>query len=141
MNILLAVDGSENAMHAVRGLIEHAKRLREVPQVHLLFVHPPLPIAFATRHVDQQTLDDYYREEGEATLQPVAELLAAANLPFTRHIHVGAPAQTIAKLAGDFGCELICMGTHGRGALSNALLGSVAGKVLHLTPVPVLLVK
>jgi nucleotide-binding universal stress UspA family protein len=59
----------------------------------------------------------------------------------TRHIHLGAAAQTIVKLAGELDCELICLGTHGRGALSTALLGSVAGKVVHLSTVPVMLVR
>jgi nucleotide-binding universal stress UspA family protein len=33
------------------------------------------------------------------------------------------------------------MGTRGMGSVSNLLLGSVATKVIHLAPVPVLLVK
>jgi len=33
------------------------------------------------------------------------------------------------------------MGSHGRGALSGAVLGSVAQKVVHLASVPVVLVK
>jgi nucleotide-binding universal stress UspA family protein len=33
------------------------------------------------------------------------------------------------------------MGSHGRGALAGALVGSVAQKVVHLSPVPVVLVK
>jgi nucleotide-binding universal stress UspA family protein len=33
------------------------------------------------------------------------------------------------------------MGTHGRGILAGALIGSVAQKVVHLSPVPVVLVK
>jgi len=33
------------------------------------------------------------------------------------------------------------MGTHGRGALAGTLIGSVAQKTVHLSPVPVVLVK
>ena len=139
LNILLAVDGSEHSLRAVRGLIEHARELRTTPQIQLLFVHPPVPIAFATQHVSQEILDGYYRDEGEAALRQATATLSEAKLPFTRHIHVGAPAETIVKLAGDFNCQLICLGSHGRGALANAVLGSVAAKVLHLTRLPVLL--
>ena len=35
----------------------------------------------------------------------------------------------------------ISRGTRGLGSVSNLVLGSVATKVLHLSPVPVLLVK
>ena len=39
------------------------------------------------------------------------------------------------------GCDQIIMGSHGRTALGGLLLGSVAMKVLHLTDIPVTLVK
>lgn len=141
MNILLAVDGSDHSLHAVQGLIRHAGDLRQTPQIQLLFVHRPVPIAFAAKHVSQEVIDDYYRDEGEAALAEPARLLAEAGLPFAKHIHVGAVPETIVKLAGEFGCELICMGRHGRGAVGSAIIGSVAGKVLHLTGLPVLLFK
>ena len=38
-------------------------------------------------------------------------------------------------------CDLVFIGTHGRSATGNMLLGSVATKVLHLASVPVLLVR
>ena len=37
--------------------------------------------------------------------------------------------------------HMIVIGTHGRGRIGNIVLGSVASKVVHLTDVPVLLVK
>ena len=42
---------------------------------------------------------------------------------------------------GSLSCELVVMGTRGRGAIHNMVLGSVATKVLHLVAVPVTLVK
>lgn len=141
MRILLAVDGSENALRAVRGLIDHVRKLRDPVHVDLVFVHPPVPLAFATQHVDPQILDGYYRDEGQTALREAAAALTTAGVAFTPHIHVGEIAETLVELAGQFGCELICMGTHGRGTVSGMLLGSVARKVLHLTSLPVLLVR
>lgn len=141
MNILVGQDGSEVSLHAIGSVIDLAARLREPPQVHLVFVHPPIPLDFATKHIDQAALDAYYREEGEQALAAASDLLVAASVSVTRHIHVGAAAQTIVRLARDLGCELICLGTHGRGALSTVLLGSVAGKVVHLSTIPVMLVR
>jgi nucleotide-binding universal stress UspA family protein len=52
----------------------------------------------------------------------------------------GDPAQEIVMAAMKLGVDLIVMGTHGRQGLSRVLLGSVAEKVVRLSPVPVLTV-
>ena len=141
MKILLAVDGSEISLRAVRSLIDHVQWFADKPTVHLLAVHPPIPVGLATQHVGQAALERYYREEGETMLAAARQLLEAALLPHTPHIHVGEPAAIIVRLAGELGCDLICMGSHGHGVLQNAILGSVATRVLHLARVPVLLAK
>ena len=141
MNVLLAVDGSEVSHRAVDRVISLAAELKTPPTVQLLHVHLPVPIGFATRHVSRETLDAYYREEGETELAPARAQLDAAGISFTPHIHVGQPAETICHVASQLGCTLIAMGTHGRGALATMMIGSVAGKVLQLATVPVLLAK
>lgn len=52
----------------------------------------------------------------------------------------GEPWQAILDAAQERGCDLIVMGTHGRRGLSRMLIGSVAEKVVRLSPVPVLTV-
>lgn len=141
MNILVAIDGSDVSLRAVRGLIDHIRWFRDKPAIHLLHVHLPVPVGLALQHVSRETVDKYYREEGEAVLAPAMALLDEAGLTVTSHIHVGHPAETIVRLAEELGCELVCLGSHGRGALGHALLGSVAARVLHLAPMPVLLIK
>ncbi|MDP2795472.1 MAG: universal stress protein [Sulfurisoma sp.] len=141
MKILLAIDGSEVSLRAVHSLIDHVRWFREPPRVHLLHVHAPIPVGFAVQHLSQETLDRYYREEGEAVLKPAADLLAQAGIATTPHIHVGHAAEIIVRLAGELGCELICLGSHGRSGIGNALLGSVASRVLHLATVPVLIAR
>lgn len=48
------------------------------------------------------------------------------------------PWQGILEVAKVRGADLIVMGTHGRHGLSRVFLGSVAEKVVRLSPVPVL---
>ena len=50
-------------------------------------------------------------------------------------------AEVICRYAKEKGCDQIFMGTRGLGSVSSLVLGSVATKVIHLSPVPVLLVK
>lgn len=47
----------------------------------------------------------------------------------------------VARAARRLGCEAIVMGTRGMGAAANLILGSTATKVVHLTKLPVTLVK
>ena len=50
----------------------------------------------------------------------------------------GEPWQAILEAARERRADLIVMGTHGRRGISRVLLGSVAEKVVRLSPVPVL---
>lgn len=141
MNILLAVDGSACSLRAVDHLIGHVSWFAEAPAIHLVHVHPPIPIGRVQAHIGKETLEAYYREEAEAEIEAARARLDAAGCTYTPHLHVGQPAEVIARLAGELGCELIVMGSHGRGALAGLVAGSVATRVLHLAPCPVLLVK
>jgi len=54
---------------------------------------------------------------------------------------LGGTADEICAAADAIGADLIVIGTHGRGGLSHALLGSVAEKVVRKAPCPVLTVR
>lgn len=140
-SVLIPVDGSEFSDRAVSQFIRHAALFRDVPQIHLLHVHAPIPVGRVQKHIGHETLAAYYREESEALLASAESLLNGAGLAFQRHIHVGSAAEIIVKLARELQCDMVFMGTHGRGALPAAVLGSVASKVVHLADRPVLLVK
>ena len=56
-------------------------------------------------------------------------------------IRSGTPHSTIVEVAEDGRFDLIVMGTHGRGALSRLLMGSVAERVVRLASCPVLTVR
>jgi nucleotide-binding universal stress UspA family protein len=53
----------------------------------------------------------------------------------------GDPVSEILLAAGDLGCDLIVMGTHGRTGLRRLLMGSVAEAVIRATPCLTLVVK
>lgn len=141
MKILLPVDGSACALRAVDHLIAHVAWFRDVPEIHLLHVHAPIPIGRVQAHIGADTLHAYYLEESQAQLIEAQRKLDAAGRFHTTHIHVGQPAEVIAKIAAELACDLIVMGTRGRGGVAGLVMGSVASRVLHLSAGPLLLVK
>lgn len=141
MKILLAVDGSACSDRAVAHVLATAAGWREMPEVHLLYVHPPIPVGRVQAHIGHDTLENYYREESSPHLASAEQALAAAGVTFTRHVHVGEAADVVARVAADLACDWIVMGNQGRSAVAEAVLGSVSHRVLHLAPCPVLLVK
>ena len=142
MKILLAVDGSKYSLDAVSCLIEHADWYREKPDVELLTVHLPVPkLPNMSLVVGKNQTKRYYEEEGEAMLAGAKKKLGAAGIGFKATILVGQIAETIVQHAQKTKCDIIYIGTHGRTAAGNMLLGSIATKVMHISPVPVLLVR
>jgi len=142
VKILLAVDGSENSLHAVEFMIKHAAWYREAPRVALVTVHLPVPkLPNMGKVVGRRELQRYYEEEGRANLARAAGRLQAAGIEFTQRVLVGQIAESIARHATQTGCELILIGTRGLTATAGALLGSTATKLLHIAQTPVLLVR
>ena len=56
-------------------------------------------------------------------------------------LRTGAPHEEIVALATDERADLVVVGTHGRGGMNRALLGSVTDRVVRLAPCPVLTVR
>ena len=52
----------------------------------------------------------------------------------------GFPADMILEKANELECDAIVMGTHGKGIIANAFLGSVAKRVLRRTRKPVFII-
>jgi nucleotide-binding universal stress UspA family protein len=50
------------------------------------------------------------------------------------------PGEDIADVARDIGADVIVVGTRGHSAIRGLLLGSVAQRLLHIAPCPVLAV-
>ena len=142
MKILLAVDGSKPSLGAVQALIDHAHWYREKPRVELVTVHLPVPkLPGMGAAVGKGQIEEYYREEGEARLAAARKKLDAAAIPYEARVLVGPVAETIVKHAKTARCDLVYIGTRGMSQLGKALLGSTATKVLHISDIPVLLVK
>ena len=97
---------------------------------------PFVGAALATQRMleQAQAQSKMYLDQVRAELRARGCVATATTLP-------GAPAQAIIDWVGDDPDALVVMSTHGRGGIARWALGSVADKVLHAIPNPMLLVR
>ena len=138
---MIPVDGSANAQRAVEHVIGQVGIFKELPQLLLLNVQWNVASGNVKLFINQQTIDDYYREQGMAALASARAALEAAGLSYRYHISIGTPAEAIVQYASEQAVEQIVMGRQGQGGVQSLLLGSVTSKVLNSTPCPLLLIR
>ena len=141
MKILIPVDDSDMSRHA----IELAARLGHAAaptEAVLLNVRELPELRGEISPLDYAAIE---RAQCEVQQRVLAKALEHAQRAGIKSASVqatqGFPAEDIVRLAREHGAEHIVMGTHGRGVARSILMGSVAQRVVHLSPVPVTLVK
>jgi nucleotide-binding universal stress UspA family protein len=140
MKALIAVDGSENALRALRKFLDLTKLFSDLPAITLINVRDDAPLRGAKRAAGYGTVVEYLNRLSEADLMQARAQLDEWKIPHDVITAVGEVASTIAQHAEGNGFDLIVMGSKGRTNFGNLLMGSVATKVLAATDKPVLLV-
>ena len=140
LKMLLPVDGSPACNNAIAQFIPLLGCYKEIPEIHLLNVQFPLH-GDVSVFIDQENINQYHQEEGLKDLEQARELLDQADIPYQYHVTVGDAAKMIVQFATERQCDQIVIGPRGLGTVKGLLLGSVASKLIHLSPVPVLLIK
>lgn len=79
--------------------------------------------------------------DAQGALDEVVDLGNACGVPVKTKIIEGSPSNEIVQVAETDDCDLIVMGTHGRGGIDRLLLGSIAETVVRNARVPVLTVR
>jgi nucleotide-binding universal stress UspA family protein len=138
-SIVVAVDGSETAVRAMRAAIELARLIPEA-QIRAVNVQPAIP-ASVGEFVGGETVRDHYLDEAEKAFVTVRALLAESGIPHTLEYRTGSAGETVADFAREADARLIVMGTRGLSAFKGLVMGSVATKVVQTAPCPVVLVK
>jgi nucleotide-binding universal stress UspA family protein len=139
--ILVPVDGSESALRAVHHATSLAKEIRGA-SIHLINVHEePVLYGEIAVYVPREKMETLLREHSEAILSGATAIVQASGVEHTSEALIGKIAPTIAKHAKKLGCDGIVMGTHGTTGITSVLMGSVSSRVVHLSDVPVTLVK
>jgi universal stress protein A len=81
------------------------------------------------------------RKWGQESLDTWISQAQAKGLKARVALRTGVPYREIVDLVTDERADLVVIGTHGRGGIDRALLGSVADRVVRLAPCPVLTVR
>jgi len=142
--ILLPTDGSPFSNAAAQAGFEFAKELEA--EIIGIYVAPLYSFVIygegATIPANFIMEDEYKnraRAAGEGYFKEVQDAASNAGLKFSCiTLFSESPANCIVEAAEKNDCDLIFMGSHGRGALGRLLLGSVTAKVLSACQVPVL---
>ncbi|MDL5361439.1 universal stress protein [Halalkalicoccus sp. NIPERK01] len=137
--ILVPTDGSAGVERA----IEQAVALASVhgATIHAVFVVNTASFASLPMETSWEGVSDMLREDGEEALERVREIAEGRDVPVETALIEGTPSKEVVRYAEEEGCDLIVMGTHGRGGIDRLLLGSVAERVVRGSPVPVLTVR
>jgi nucleotide-binding universal stress UspA family protein len=139
-HLLVAVDFTECSEHALERALDLAARLGS--RVTALHVYS-LPVLRVADSDFIPSADEAARvtAEEEAKLDALIAKHARPNVPIARLLRSGRPpVEEINATADELGVEMIVVGTHGRGAIGRAILGSVATDLIRTAKIPVLTV-
>jgi len=133
MKVLLALDSSPASQHVVNAAIT-----RPWPSGTIFCVMSVVDVGRPERH-------PALVEDGKLQTQPLVEH-AADKLIQSGHkalavVQSGFPKKAIPEYAKQWGTDLIMVGSHGQGAFTRFLLGSVAEAVLRASPCSVEIVR
>ena len=152
LSVGIAIDGSPLAAAAVRWVIRHRDLFGAAPRVELIHVHHA---ALAEGHKSahgaaRRAQSALARVAANDTLTPdldkltaaPSRALAKAGIAATVvHLHGPLAGEAIAAHARRRRLDVLVMGSHGRGAFTSLVLGSVAMRVAALCEVPLLLIR
>lgn len=136
-SILLAVDGSENALRAG----EQAARLASLvkgSEVTVVYVSDFKEDSHEDVH-DGGSIE--FKLSRKKKILPAIEALEREKIFHKTEVLHGRPASTIIELANEGGFDLVVIGSRGLNPVSQMVMGSVSHKVVNQVQCPVLVVK
>jgi nucleotide-binding universal stress UspA family protein len=141
--ILVPVDYSEPSRAALRVAADAARAIGATLDVVHVWDRPPYvsDAVIQTPGGGKRSLVEMIRENAAREMDDfVAQTKLPAAVRYEKRLLGGNPAATILEEIERGRHDLVVVGTHGRTGLPHLLLGSVAEKLVQLSPVPVLTV-
>ena len=136
--ILLAVDGSEHALHAARTAAELARTMKP-SEFRIVVSYDTIPMYLGEPNM--QYAIDGRKSDAEEILNTAVKEVGSIPCEIHTEIIEGDSAEAIIDVATTRGSDVIVRGSRGRGRLAGLLLGSTSQKVVAHAPCPVLIVR
>lgn len=147
--ILLAVDGSEQDVSSVEWLgklFGGVSAAIEITVLHVAHLRMPGPssirLGFVPRLPSQEDLEgieQQTRTEADEIVDAAREDLEEYGFTVTTMVEWGPTPDVILEAAEANECDMIAMGRHGAGKVTDLIVGSVSDRVMRRARVPVLL--
>jgi nucleotide-binding universal stress UspA family protein len=135
-SILVAVDFTESSDVAFAAAMELARKLG----YELDLVHITIPIMNSAELLAVATLQSQAVDDGRKRLNELAERARAAGLTARAHAGFGSAVFGVLDFIDRLAPEMVIVGSHGKGPIRRALVGSVADGLCRRSPVPVMVV-
>ena len=140
MKLLVAVDLSQST----ETIVEKVKEITREYPAKVWILHNALPepdhIEFKVDPLAaRKNLAETFRKE-HRQIQDIADRLRKSGLDSKALLVHGATVEIILKEAADLDVDMIVVGTHGRGAMYQLLMGSISKEIIHKSRFPVLVV-
>ena len=136
--ILLAIDGSDHALHAARIAADMARGMKP-KEFRVVISYDTIPMYLGEPNM-QYAIDNRKKDAEEILNKALEEI---GELPCEIHTELleGDTASSIIDVATVRKSEIIVMGSRGLGRLAGLVLGSTSQKVVAHAPCPVLIVR
>ena len=151
--ILYATDLSENSAYAFRYAVNSAKKHdATIIILHVIEQMSPFVRSLVDTYIDEEERKKLHDEKMTYAMDRIRNRLQifcdrelkddpeCVDKIESIEVVEGYPADEILKKADELNCDAIIMGTHGKGFISHAFLGSVAERVLHRARKPVFII-
>ncbi len=139
--ILVPIDGSENAIRAARFALEMARPLDAA--VRLFYVFPAASVEIiGMAGLSREDIDQAAQASAQRAFDKVSEGLGDAldNARVEQETSMGDPAEEIIRYTEDDHSVLVIIGRRGLTRVKSLMLGSVSDKVLRHAKSPVMVI-
>ncbi len=151
--ILYATDLSKNSVYAFRYAMNMAEKYNaEIVILHVIEPIPPQVKHYVSLYVNEARWEEKIKTEQEMAIEQIKKRLQefckresqddprCLLLVSRILVQPGHPVEEILKAAEEEACEIIIIGTHGKGFLKQTFLGSVARSGLDRARKPVFII-